>query len=431
MSTVAYVPAPRQAGLLDLICRTMLFVTMLVCVVVPHSFQVATAGLILATFIVCVLDLRRSEWFDRLFICYCAGVVVTAIYLWVGYAHGAPREAVNQIAIVYLLSPLIWLVLSTALMQLIGLIGTVRLLLALSWLAMLSVAAFFFGYLVVGKQAVSFLIEDANVNINDGFAAANLLVYGSLIFLSGAYFADPGIMRSRVGRLLFPGAMVLCAITSGRAALILSIPAGYAIGALLRPRLTPTEVRRGYGATSLIPSLAIGGVAVVVAFAVLSIFFPRVDFTLLLVSFWDKLISGGGELRTEQAAALWEGIEQSYGLGVGHGIGVRYLRSDLFPWRYEIIPLASMLRVGFLGTAVYMSTFLVYGVLLIQRYAQRALTREDIYMSGGFIAVALAVFTNPYIESFIFQWMYFLPVVALGMKRDVAPRPTLAAPVPT
>ena len=36
-------------------------------------------------------------------------------------------------------------------------------------------------------------------------------------------------------------------------------------------------------------------------------------------------------------------------------------------------------------------------------------------MAGGFYAMAVAAVTNPYIESFIFQWMFFVPVISIGV----------------
>ncbi|MDE0880242.1 MAG: hypothetical protein OSB00_16530 [Sphingomonas bacterium] len=404
-----------ERGFLALLTKTLLMATMAVCVVLPHSFQVPTAALIVVTAFFALLGLKRSPWLDKLMLTYYAGTAVTALYEWVGYTNGAPNDAINQVFLVYIIAPLLWWIISTSLMQRLGQERLVRLLIFLTWVSLASVVLFFYAFLTFGRDSVRFLTEDANVNVSGGFAGATMLVYGSMIFLGGSYFAEPTLIKSRLGKLIMPAALIACAITSGRSAFILAIPIGYIVGLVLRSRLAVGMTAAERKQTSLLPTLIMLAAGAGGLFA-LSFIFSQLDIRLIANLFWDKLTSGGGDLRTEQARALWEGIEQSYGMGHGHGLGVRYLRSDEFPWRYELIPLASMLRVGVFGTLVYMSPFIVYAGLLSQRFAARRLTRIDIYFAGGFFAAAMATFTNPYIESFIFQWMFFIPVAALGMQ---------------
>ncbi|WP_156437761.1 MULTISPECIES: hypothetical protein [unclassified Sphingomonas] len=421
----------RSAGeiLLSGITRWLIFATLAICVVVPHSFQEATAALLLLTAIASLLIVRKAAYLDTMLMLYFCGVVVTAFYIWIGYSSGAPREAVNQTLIVYILAPLIWLLIGTAMFQQMGTTRPVRLLVLLTWVAVLSVAAFFYAFLTFGKESVQFLSEDVNVNVARGYSGANILVYGSLIFLSGAFFAQPTLVRNRFLRMLLPLALVVCALTSGRSALILAVPVGFVTGVVLRARVGLTD-EDGNSESVFWPTVLLG-VLSLLAVVLIDVALDTVDLQVVIGEFIDELQSGGGALRTEQVVALWDGVEESWGLGVGHGIGVRYLRSDLFPWRYEVIPLASLLRVGFIGTLVYASVFVVYGALLFRRVAEKLLRPEDIYMAGGFTASAMAMFTNPYIESFIFQWMYFLPVLSLGIRRNVDPGGAAAANVAT
>ncbi len=197
--------------MLAFVTKGLLFLTMAVCVVVPHSFQMPTAGLILVTAFFAVLGLKRSPWLDKLMLTYYAGTAVTAFYLWLGYTNGAPREAFNQVLLVYIISPLLWWLIGASLMQRVGQDKLIRWLILLTWLALASVVLFFYAFLTFGKDSVRFLTEDANVNVQGGFAGASMLVYGSLIFLSGSYFAEPTMVRSRVARLIFPAALIVCA----------------------------------------------------------------------------------------------------------------------------------------------------------------------------------------------------------------------------
>jgi hypothetical protein len=396
------------------IARFFLFVSLALAAVVPHSFQAAEAAAFVLTTMICIVLIRRDPWLDRVMLTFFLGAAVTALYIWVGYSNGAPRSASNQTLFVYIVSPLLWIVMSTALFQYVGLGQVTRWLIWLTWAAVASVAAFFFLYLTFGKGAVAFLTADANVNVQGGFAAATMLVYGSLIFLAGAVYAQPLIIRGKVARILLPGFVFLAALTSGRSALILAIPIGFLTGVILRGRQRENELSET--TRSVLLPMFLLGMGSLLMLVVIDFLFESVDLTVIVSRFWDELTSGGGSERTEQAAALWEGFLDSYGLGVGHGVGVPYIRNMLFPWRYEVMPLATLLRVGLLGFIAYASTFLLYGQQFLVRWNARDLRAEDVYMIGGFIPALAAIATNPYIESFVFQWMYFLPVMALAIR---------------
>jgi hypothetical protein len=45
------------------------------------------------------------------------------------------------------------------------------------------------------------------------------------------------------------------------------------------------------------------------------------------------------------------------------------------------------------------------------------MTNHDRFMFAGLVAVALAGWTNPYLESFIFQWMFILPLVSFDVDQ--------------
>lgn len=404
--------------------RGMLWVTLAICVVVPHSFQLFTLLMMSGTFVLSLVVMKRDPWFDRVLLTYMLGAIVTAVYIWVGYMNGAPKVASNQTLLVYLVAPLVWMVLSTVIFQLFGIERTVRMLIQFTFAAVASVILFFYMFLTFGPDSVKFLTEEANVYVAEGFAGATILVYGSLIFLSGALFAQPMLIKNSYARLGLLTMLVLCALTSGRSALILSIPAGFVAGTLARSRLrrdTPAEQRRSV----LWPMIGLG-LAATAAFLAINYLFFEVDLSVVLGEFFDELLSGGGSVRTDQAAALWDGFLDSRGIGIGHGVGVAFIRNTDFPWRYEVIPLATLVRVGVVGTLAYMSTFLLYGAAFLRQFRRRDLTPQDVYMVGGFFAVSLAAFTNPYIESFIFQWMYFLPALSIAVQ-PLGARPAATA----
>jgi len=190
--------------------------------------------------------------------------------------------------------------------------------------------------------------------------------------------------------------------TSGRAALILSIPIGIFVFILSR-----TSIRvRGR-------SVLLGFLAVLLGSVVFWMFMSHFDLSIAdtMNKVLDKLARGGGSARSDQATALLASISRQYGVGAGHGIGVDVVRSVDSPWRYELIWMATLHRVGVLGALVYAAPFLVYTLEASLALVQKRLPTHQRFLFGGFLAAFLASGTNPYIEGFALQWMFIIPMV--------------------
>ena len=378
-------------------------------VVIPNSLQLPTAAMLATCFLFALYRFRMAPGLKTIFLFYACSVMVTLIYVAVGFLSGAPWIAAAQVVTIYIVSPMLWIFISAGLTLKIG---TDRLIQWFVWLAVLcciSVAIYFVLYHIGGAAAVSFFTEAANVNNSDGYSAAVMHVYGSLIFLCGGFFSSPELIRNKLLRMIVLAALLICIITSGRSALILSVPIGLLLGLILTPRTSGHQRRRSlltqvikYG----LPMTLAGGLAV---FALATL--ANIHLSVIFNSFVDKLASGGGSARSGQAYALYQGILDSGGVGVGHGIGVSYIRSTDYPWRYELVWLATVLRVGIVGALVYAALFFWYIARVMKAAVLRRLTSGMKFMFCGFIAAFVASNTNPYIEAFTFQWMYVLPVV--------------------
>ena len=297
----------------------------------------------------------------------------------------------------------------------------------LSFVGVASVAVFFYLFLNFGVDTVLFFIDDPNINLRDGYSAATMHIYGSFIFLTGAFFATPVLVSGVARRYFLLASFVLVAITSGRSALIISIFIGAIVGMIFLPENAADVVfRRGIdrSAYSLVKKLLILGV---IGFALVLV--TDIDANVIVDDFVAKLLSGGGVERIEQADALLASVKDNLGLGVGHGVGVPYIRNDDYPWRYELVWFATLHRVGLIGSIVYAFPFVVCVVAFLNLWRHRMLTEMDVFMFAGLVAALVASNTNPYIEAFSFQWMYVLPVVyflVAGKNRvKVQPRLTM------
>lgn len=397
--------------------RLLFMLTFAICVVIPHSLQTVTGALIVLTGLLSLLAMRGGEKLTYIGICYLMGAMVTCFYLAVGLANGAPTEAIIQTIITYLISPLLWIVILRAVLQVIEIEQLVRYMVVLAWLVCASVAIFFFLFLTRGAAAVAFLTENANVFVGRGSSGATMHVYATLIFLVGAFFAAPELIKSKLNRILLLGALAVAALTSGRSALIFAIPAGLLVGLVVRQLgrrgvAGGARPRAGMGLRYAVIVLA-----VVSLVAILDYLIADVDILVILQGAWEKLVGGGGEARIDQTVSLWQGIRDTYGLGAGHGVGVSIERNAEFAWRYENVPVAVLFRAGLLGAAIYALPFIIYFMRAGKSILAGQMTTYDRFMFAGLVAVALAGWTNPYLESFIFQWMFILPLVSFDVDQ--------------
>ncbi|EIL99458.1 hypothetical protein RHOFW104T7_07345 [Rhodanobacter thiooxydans] len=397
----------------------MAFVLLLLTVVVPNSLQIPSAVALVLAALLALPALRIRPGFRTLLALYACTVIVTLFYMGVGGVHDAPAEAQAQVTLIYIISPLLWMIVADGLLRQLGTDRLIGWFVLLSLLSALSVGLFFYLYLTRGAAAVSFFFEGANVNLNEGFSGATMHVYGSLIFLSGGFFSSPELIKSRLLRLVLLAMLLVCALTSGRTALILAVPLGWFLGLLLTPRTTVQPHR------SAILRIIRYGVPMAVAVAIALLLldaYTQISLSKVLDAVTTKLASGGGPARVQMTRSLFAGILANDGLGSGHGVGVAFVSDAEYPWRYELVWLATLYRVGMIGTLVYALPFLLYIIAVIRLAIGRRLQPRHKFMFCGFVCAFLGTNTNPYIEAFVFQWMYVIPLVALAIEYPLALR---------
>lgn len=380
----------------------LLFLLGLLAVVVPNSFQLATACLLLLCSLISLPSVYRNGLNCWIFGFVVVSWLVTSIYVAVGVVAGAPIQAVLQVIFIYIISPSLWIVVFSGLLHRVSMNLVVKIFLVYTALSILSIALFFFLFTKFGAEAVSVFKEDANVNVSGGYSGATMHVYGSLIFLTAAFFSASDLIQRVSIRWVLLMCLFLGAITSGRSALILAAPIGILVNFFVR----------SYSLKSFKDILFhLSFIFFFFFFCAWFLFyFYSIDVAHIIKLFFEEIIQGGGSARSGQTSALLEGINDNYGLGSGHGIGVDYIRSGQFPWRYEVVWLATIFRVGFIGAFLYFLPFALYAAGIFYLWLKGRIDSYDRFLFGGFLAVFVASTTNPYIEAFTFQWMYVLPV---------------------
>jgi hypothetical protein len=417
--------------------RGLTFVAMCVLFVIPHSSQFLSAALlvVIALASAFVLVQHREERGSGMLPFFAISAVANLFYIGVGQSRGAPVQAAQEVFIVAVVAPMMWLTILSGMRLSYSERSTCRLIEAIAFLSSLSVALFFFLYFTFGPHSVQFFIRIPNVVVEMGTVSATMLVYGTLIFVLPAILSSPDILYRGPRRWIVPFALVMVALTSGRTALLLAGVIGIVVGILLRGFVGSGEgsARKPSGNGMLVRALPLLlGVFVILIAA--DALLAEVDLATTFGDMAEKIHSGGGEERTNQFRALLDGISDTYGLGAGHGIGVAFNRAYDKPWRYELYPLASLFRMGLLGFILGGLPFFKYLSAFVSAASHRSLSQFDVFLFAGWVSLLLASFTNPYPESFIFQGLLFLPVVLfpyerIAVRRAAGPaRPTSGHP---
>lgn len=340
---------------------------------------------------------------------YAMFAVTSLFYIFIG-SFKVDTDAVIWLSFVYILSPLLWLSYWSHLLRLGEIKEIVRLIILYGFIGCLSVFAFFYFYINFGIESLMWLIEVPNIEIKDGMAAATMHVYGSLIFVISAFFSSPNVIKNNWLRLILYVTFIIAVFISGRSALILAMFIGifikliglrvgeyvkifksffYIVGAfpllILFERLVTVYVFQGQG--------------------------TGLDFFKIVDGFLEKIAEGGGEERILQFYSLIDGIGDNWMLGAGHGANVSVIRSEDKPWKYELLWLSTLYHVGIVGFFIYILPLLLASYSYIKLGQLKKRNSYDKFIFSGFISISIASMTNPYLESFDFQWMIVLPFV--------------------
>lgn len=111
--------------------------------------------------------------------------------------------------------------------------------------------------------------------------------------------------------------------------------------------------------------------------------------------------------RSSQFLSLIKGWGQNPILGAGFGMNADVVRSSSYLGAYELSYVALLFQTGLIGLLLYLSLYIWIIVKLISIYKK---TESSYVLSFciGAIAIFLANFSNPYIDSFDGLWFIFL-----------------------
>ena len=123
--------------------------------------------------------------------------------------------------------------------------------------------------------------------------------------------------------------------------------------------------------------------------------------------------------RTTQFKALMEGFYDKPFIGTGFGQGVEgSVRSDTKPWSYELTYVLYLYNTGIIGFIYFVLCLLwiIYELIKISSYEK---DNENLALPllVGYISFLLATASNPYLGSYDFMWIIFLPLSYINIHR--------------
>ena len=368
----------------------ILFVSISLLIVFPNSFREVKLPLLIVSFLYSLKYLSTIK--KPVFLYLILGSVVTIIYILVGLNEAKkPEVSTPQVLFVYAVTPVLW----ASICNMIFVRYRLRFILnSLVVLALVGSLTIFVGIWLfdTGRlDLLEYVIDNPNKTLTaTGVIEMKLFVYGSLIFLIPAFLQVAKFYSKTVSGITLLIFIIAC-IVSGRSALILSLIIGFLAFLLFN---------KNYKIL-----LYLGGAIIflLISSYVLTIFNINIENVFLQLS--SKVSNTQTDPRQVQMTEL---LQQMNLLGRGHGVGVSYIRNYLYPWRYEVLPIAILFRVGIIGTFIYALPMLFSFKVFFTLKNKNSLDR---FMFIGLLSMILASFSNPYLESFEFNFFYVFPFI--------------------
>lgn len=367
--------------------------------VFPNSFRMLKLPFFGILFLISFKDVLKIE--KVVIFSLLASFLVTFIYILKGLPISQnPTEAFNQVLTVYVLTPIMWVCILNYIFEKYPIKTIFKFLNIFMVFGALSVFVAYQLYETKQLWLLEYIIDNPNMNqTQDGLVEMKLFVYGSLIFFIPGFLQIDKFYTNKKYYYLVLIILLLASLISGRSALLLSVFLGVLFYMFVNK-------------STKIIKYSFLGIFILLAVNYILTFFG-INLSNIFLEFYTKLFEGGDRARPEQTKALIEGINQNI-FGAGHGVGVDYIRSFKYPWRYENVPFALIYKVSLFGFIIYSIPF----IYSLKKYF--SLTKKhpyDNYMIIGYVSMLVATFTNPYLESFEFNIFYVLPFIYF-IKRD-------------
>jgi hypothetical protein len=370
-------------------------------IVVPNSFQLIT--IVIFTLLFSLILFSHGKFIDIQLV--ISWLVISLIF--VGYIFLSPIKSENKLECIfkYIISPIFWITIFCYIRNNYSLDYIIKKLLIIAFISNVSVLIFYTMMSLGYVSFVKYFIIAPNIDQNTGLGFT-LHVYGSLIFFAASIIPSLFFIKNGLLRIIYVFSFIIAAVLSGRTALILFLFLGLSTIFLYLKKIKFNPAR-------ILVSVFI---IIVLGNFIFSKFSSNFDVDIvkfITEKHLGKIKDGGGSERSEQTRQI---LNQFYKNPVGSGfVSLTIKRNELKTYNYEVLILTTLMRFGFISVLfIILSLFINFGYIIKNKLLIKVQTID--FFVFGFFAIIISSFTNPYLESFCFQWMFFGPVVLLKEK---------------
>lgn len=367
-------------------------------IVVPNSFQTFTISIFTLLFLLILISVKRI--YDiRLLIFWVVISLLFSVFIF-----ASPIDDANKLELVfkYIISPLFWITIVSYVRMQFSIDDIMKYLILLGFISNLSVPILYITMSAGYVSIVEYIIKAPNIDQNTGLGFT-LHVYGSLIFFAIAVMPSLFYIRKIAYKIIYIFSFIVAAVLSARSAFLFLILVGLSFG-IFYIKKTSINIK------NIFIFIFLGLLLLQFSFTQYSKYFDVDIVDYFESTHINKVKEVGGEARVSQTNEM---LEQFYKNPLGSGfVTLDTIRDEVKTYSYEVLILATLVRFGLVTFLVILySLFSSLGNIFSSNVNMRKQAKDILIF--GFIAILISSFTNPYLESFCFQWMYFLPLIFL------------------
>lgn len=375
--------------------NVLLILLGILAMVFPNSFLAPTIAVMILSTAAIILRGKISYNYKILFF----WLVLSVIFVFYMLGNTKYSSFFPELFFKYCVSPFCWIVIGTYLRATFDYKKIIKLLATISFFSLGSVIVLYalmsMGYISIVK------LFFANPNIDTNKLGFTLHVYGTLIFFA-INFKTITQLFPKFLVVLYTLLFIIIIFLSGRTALILT----FLLGVFYYFIFNFLNIKKSVAISMFLMIFLFIGLAY--NYRTVEDYFS-VDLSQYIETNLNKVKESGGEERSQQTKEIVEAIKKyPYGTGFDE---VFIIRDYAKRFNYEVLILATIMRFGIFTFIIILASLVsIIGWNIRNLFKDRP---ENFWLLG-FISILLSSFTNPYLESIAFQWMFFLPIVFMA-----------------
>lgn len=375
--------------------NALLILLGILAMIFPNSFLAPTIAVMILSTAAIILRGKITYNYKILFF----WLVLSVIFVFYMIGNTKYSSFFPELFFKYCISPFCWIVIGTYLKATFDYRKIIKLLSVISFFSLGSVIVLYalmsMGYISIVK------LFFANPNIDTNKLGFTLHVYGTLIFFA-INFKTITQLFPKFLVILYTLLFIITIFLSGRTALILT----FLLGVFYYFIFNFLNIKKSVAISMFLMIFLFIGLAY--NYRMVEDYFS-IDLSQYIETNLNKVKESGGEERSQQTKEIIEAIKNyPYGTGFDE---VFIIRDYVKRFNYEVLILATIMRFGILTFIIILASMVsIMGWNIRNLFKDRL---ENFWLLG-FISILLSSFTNPYLESIAFQWMFFLPIVFMA-----------------